>query len=493
MGSGWVSNEGRAGAAPTRWSAPQSAELVRGDDPALAGAALAGSERQLLDAAQRLARRPQGWTALALHLSRLCPPAPRPHHRRIAHAMLQDAARRHDGQVHALRNGDIVLLCRTVAPPPGGPPRAAGLPLDPAALSGTLARLLQADAPDQSPLISVWPLEQAQDALLSYASACLTDGMAAPAAAPDAPAQVGTVGALGSSIAGGEITGLVQRQIGVVVTSSRGRPLAAMQPLYSEVTFPIAALEARLAAGGTAEADPYLFCHLAVRLDARMLALLRREIGTGSPLDAAAPRAFRSRPAPALHVNLTLPGIVSPGFAQFAAAAHAAAASVGIEVALVEACADPTLFARAGRVVREAGMTLVLDGVSHLSLLLSCPATLQPDVMKLDWSPRLLDLRAEERNLIAATLEQQGPDAVVLHHADTEAALRWGLAEGIHRFQGRHVDAMLAAGRMLACPSADGCTLRQCSERAAATEAAGRSLCRNTRLLDAAVADPVCG
>src|ERR1019366_417693 len=113
MVSGWASNEGRSGAAATRPPVLQSAALMRGDDPALAGAALAGSERQLLDAAQRLARRPQGWTALALHLSRLRPPAPRPHHRRIAQAMLQDAARRHDGQVHALRNGDIVLLCRT--------------------------------------------------------------------------------------------------------------------------------------------------------------------------------------------------------------------------------------------------------------------------------------------------------------------------------------------------------------------------------------------
>jgi hypothetical protein len=57
---------------------------------------------------------------------------------------------------------------------------------------------------------------------------------------------------------------------------------------------------------------------------------------------------------------------------------------------------------------------------------------------------------------------------VVLHHAETEAALRWGMAQGLRRFQGRHVDAILAAGRILACPQATGCTVRQCMDRGAA-------------------------
>ena len=141
---------------------------------------------------------------------------------------------------------------------------------------------------------------------------------------------------------------------------------------------------------------------------------------------------------------------------------------MGVEVALLEACGDAVAFAAARRLLAEAGMTLVLDGVSHLALLLARPDALRPDLMKLDWSPVLADLPEVDRQQIAATLDRIGRDRVVLHHADNEAALRWGMAQGIRRFQGLHVDAMLAAGRSQACPRAATCSLRQCFDRAAA-------------------------
>ncbi len=77
-------------------------------------------------------------------------------------------------------------------------------------------------------------------------------------------------------------------------------------------------------------------------------------------------------------------------------------------------------------------------------------------------------------------------DRIVLHRAETEAAVTWGQAQGISRFQGRHVDAMLGAGRILHCPLSRGCTLRQCIERGAAIADVGRSGCGNTALLDGA-------
>jgi hypothetical protein len=78
------------------------------------------------------------------------------------------------------------------------------------------------------------------------------------------------------------------------------------------------------------------------------------------------------------------------------------------------------------------------------------------------------------------------PNRIVLHRAETEAAVTWGQSQGISRFQGRHVDAMLGAGRILHCPISRGCTLRQCIERGAAIADVGRSGCGNTALLDGA-------
>jgi hypothetical protein len=47
------------------------------------------------------------------------------------------------------------------------------------------------------------------------------------------------------------------------------------------------------------------------------------------------------------------------------------------------------------------------------------------------------------------------------------------------------VDAMLAASRLTACASGQGCTLAQCAARAASANPAARRACGNLPLLDA--------
>jgi len=429
-----------------------------------------GPERLLLEAARRAGRSPQGRMALALHLSRLAPPGPRPHHRRIARAILDDTALRHDGQVFALGNGDMVLLCAVA--PQGQAPAARplhGLALsDPAAVSATLAALLRVDLPNPADVATVWPLQESLAGFTAYAAERVAEsGLALAPSAPPAAGlaeQTVVVGAI-AAIAEGPASGdIMQRQVGVLVPAPDRSAHLPLLPIYRELSFSIAALESRLAATGQAVADPFLFRHLAFRLDHRMLALLADAAGTGGPLDiAASPRA-----APPPHINLTLPAILSDDFARLAARCRRCGLAAGIEVALVEACGDAAAFARARGVLADAGLKLVLDGVSYLALLLAQPGALRPDLLKLDWSPVLPDLRTEERLELAAALERIGPDRVVLHHAETEAALRWGMAQGLRRFQGRHVDAILAAGRILGCPQGTGCTVRQCMERAAA-------------------------
>jgi hypothetical protein len=455
-----------------------------------------GPERRLLEALRRAARQPQGRMALVLHLSRLAPPAPRPHHRRIARAIMEDTAERHEGEVFALGNSDLVLLCREASPSrrpptPGSPPRLA--PADPGTLPATLARLLRIDAPDPARATTVWPLETALDELAAYVADRLAESAAAlPLVAPE-PGQAGALGQTGAVNAiariaeGTVITDLLVRQTGVLVSapSADGGSGNSLRPLYREVGFSMAALEARLATGDEAAADPFLFRHLAGRLDHRMLAWLSNAAGAGGGLDIAA----AGRGTPPLHINLTVPAILSDEFTRFALLCRSFGATIGVEVALVEAAADVAAFGRARHVLAEAGLVLVLDGVSHLALTLARPCALRPDLLKLDWSPRLAALPADEYAQVEAAIERIGPQRVVLQHTDREAAVHWGMAHGIRRFQGRHVDAMLAAGRTLFCGHAAGCTLRQCIERSAATGPAGRAGCRFPALLDAVPPD----
>ena len=112
-GFAWVSNEGRAGTAPIGRPAPQSTELASAETTLrCAVGAFPGPERQLLDAASA-ARRPAGtgwrWRCTCRGSVRRRPGR---HHERIARRHPAGAARRREGQLFALRNGDLVLICR---------------------------------------------------------------------------------------------------------------------------------------------------------------------------------------------------------------------------------------------------------------------------------------------------------------------------------------------------------------------------------------------
>jgi hypothetical protein len=415
-----------------------------------ARAAENSTDSLLRHAVQRHLRGGQERVVLALHLSQLLTPGPRPHHRRIARAILDDAAQAHSGQMFPRSNGDLVLIC------------------EPSGVTGlveTLTRLFRVDAPAVDRLLDLWLLPQDADLVQAYAEqpARLHSMPKEPSVAPAA------IAAIESLMVSTPLPDLVHRQTAVEILPT------GLQKLYREVTFSVAALEAGTGAPGPAQADPFLFRHLATRMDARMLDVLSEELAQGSVLAAG----------PALHLNLTLAGILSPAFLSFAAAARRAKLRIGAEISLLEVCADPLGFAAVRMALRAQDCAIVLDAVSHPALLVTTVEALEPDLVKLDWTPRLTSLASRERRTVADAIDRLGPGRIVLHRADTEAALDWGRGHGISRFQGRQIDAMLAAARLSACRHAKHCTLRECIARGAAIGAERRAGCRNTPLLDA--------
>ena len=427
--------------------------------------AVAPGERHLLAAMERLARAPDGWAAVALQLSSLGPPGPRPHHARVARALMQTAAERGDGQVFTIRNGDLVLLCRDS---PGASATA----------SDALRRLFPREGDDQGGVVREWRLPHGSAALLAYAVERIGENQGAGMEeAPPPPA--GIVEAVAAAVAGARPQDLLRRQSAALIDLAGGGARVTMRVLYRELTFSLETLEARLDAPARLGQDTALLLHLGRFLDLRMLRVLRLDAGSGTPLDMAAD------PATALHVNLSLPGALSDEFAALAARCGMAGPPLGVEVSLVEALADPDGWARARARLHAAGVRLVLDGVTHPALLLARPAALGADLLKLEWSPRIAGLPAAEQAELAREVALADPARLILARADSEAAVRWGLAHGLRRFQGHHIDQMLAAHRVLACPQAIACTLRQCTDRAAATGPDGRAGCANLALLDA--------
>lgn len=414
----------------------------------------------LRDAVQRALRgRETGWTILGLHLSRLAPPAPRPHHRRIARAVLDDAASRHRGQLFTMVNGDLVLLF---------PPGDNGI-----GLAATLGTLFAADSPDPGLILSRWSLPLHLKELSAF-----LDALPTIAAAPRKAEQengLAAVTTLYNAVELRRIRELVERQTGVLVAIGGSDRVV---PLYREIRFSLSALEARAAASGHVTSDPFLFRHLTAKLDGAMLSAIVADLKHDRPMIAGV-RGGKTF----LHVNMSLEAILSPSFAILVETAARTEARVAIEIAFLEAFADTESFLRARACIQQAGFSLVLDDVAHHALLVTKPAAFGCDWLKLDWSRQIL----QAGDTIDAALKAIGPTKIILHKADTEDAVRWGIARGIRRFQGRHTDAILAAGRLAVCPAAGACTLRKCIEREHAATPIGRAGCQNHALLDAAV------
>ncbi len=440
---------------------PSLAPAPRGD----AHADYAPGERQLLEAARRASL--PGWAALVIHLGDRA--APRPHHRRVARSLLEDAAQRHGGQVFTLRNGDLVLLCSTAAL--RAPAAARNGQIAGESLPELLTRLLRPDGGEPVAPLTIWLLPEARERLLAYAAERLAEGGLTPL--DQAVAETELPLALTAAAEARLLPDLLQRQTAVLIGGGRVRIL----PLFREITYASAALQAQ-AGGDAVDADPFLLRHFATRLEERVVAALPAEFGRGGALDPAG--------GPPLHLNLAPATVNGPVFAELLAACRARGAGLGVEIALVEAAADPDGFALARAALREAGVPCVIDGVSLLALRLAAPAALAPDLVKIDWAPRLARLTASEARDLQAALAEIGRDRLLLAGADQEEALQWGLTQGFRRFQGRHVDAMLAASRLATCSHASGCTLRQCTERAGAVATAGRLGCLDTALLDGA-------
>ena len=444
---------------------------------------LTGAERLLWEACDRALRQPGNRVALVLHLSRLAPPAPRAHHIRVARVLLQDSAARFGGQVFALRNQDLVLLCGGSAPAKAShaspPPEPA---LTPEMLPRTLAKLFAADVPDPAQLTSLWRLDHDAPSLLSYLSDRAAGSAAEDGAQDGAEAQpdnVLSLTALQGILAKAPLADLMVQQTGMALSPDRGKNLAdRLSPAFRTIELSLAALNLGPLVG-PATSDPFLLRHLASGLDGRLIQLLAEDLAAHGRLTRPSVKAGLP-----IHIDLGLDAILSPGFARLCRQGAARGIRFGACVSLMQACADLDLMEHASRVLKLSGSELVINGVEAGALSLIVPAALRPDLLKLVWSPALLAEQGQAR--AGGMLAGLNPSRTVLQAVDSQLALAWAQAHGISLVQGPFLDQVQAATRMAGCHSSGACSLRQCAARGSALGVPGRAGCGNPALLGCA-------
>jgi hypothetical protein len=154
-------------------------------------------------------------------------------------------------------------------------------------------------------------------------------------------------------------------------------------------------------------------------------------------------------PAGAISLNLRLATLLSPEFLKFDHEFRQQATTpVIIELQLIDIFAELGAYLFIREFVRDRGYLICIDGLHHLHLPLIDRKRLGADMVKVIWSPDLLDVANEQRREeLRLAIKRAGVDRVILCRCDTTEAIRWGQSFGIRLFQGHYIDSRLRAAR----------------------------------------------
>jgi hypothetical protein len=401
-------------------------------------------ESQLLRYVRQLERNYFGWRAVHLHLSCL-----KAHNRRDY--QLRIAAREFDGLLKKLKSelfqigsGDIFFLWH----------EGTFADIDPVVLrlrylfsDDPLANADDENAGDnvelvahpdddrQPPRFCDWfDLEREYESFCLHLDRCLEKlGRRQAAEAGTArrqPLDPARLAQLEGRLAGMDLSGLIRRQMVCALL-----PQTGPQPLFAEVHIALRELADAVVPGVDLTADTWLFQRLAEALDRRLLACLAKQ-------EAGAP-------AVPVSVNLRLATLLSPEFLKFDHEyRRQTSAPVIVELQLIDVFAELGAYLFIREFVRERGYLMCIDGLHYLHLPLIDRKRLGADLVKMIWSPDLLDsLNDAKRQELKAAIKRVGVDRVTLCRCDSVEAIRWGQALGIRLFQGHYIDSRLRAAR----------------------------------------------
>ena len=419
-------------------------------------------ESLLLGAAERIGRIRQGRIAVHVHLSRLRAQNRQDGHVRIALRMLEPMVNAYRGQMFLLTTSDIVFMVKD-----------ANL-TDVENMIYKLRALFSkdpltfADLGDGIDKFCTWyDLSGADyDAFLAMARQATDEARAknwekAQAAVSMLDAKM--LSELLERLARTDISRLIRRQSALKVGDGNSNA----EVIFQEFFVSVSELQKELRSDVSLLSNRWLFQHLSLSLDRRVL----------SALASAELHAW-----PVVYgLNLNLATLKTDTFTEFCQhiAGHA---GLSVEMQILDIMADSRAYFEAHNRLLKMGHQICIDSINELAVQFIDLAQFKADLYKLHWSPEMGD--SEHGEEVIRGLLPVGLDKVVLGRCDSEAAIQWGLSKGIQRFEGRYVDTMIAAYTMAVCDKSAACTLAQCSHRHVVLSGPPRPDCGNLDMLD---------
>jgi hypothetical protein len=349
-----------------------------------------------------------GRNVAVIRLSRLAADRLRPHHLRLARAALEPLAHADRARLFELPSRDLVVIWRGAADVARQTARTAIV-------------LLFADdesfpiAPER--LWEDYILPQDTDLLLSLARGPEEQQAATHVAPATIPLDPASLAAFETQLTHADMARFVRRH-----PVGRLEPGEVFELAWENRCLDIGEIAACLSPHHDLLAEPWLFRRLTRTLDRRMLALL-----------AAQGELSEAKP---FSVRLNIASLLGPEFLRFDTnLPNALRGKVSIDLAPEDILADPSAFLFARDFVRTRGYRLILTGLATALMPMLPARRLGVDLVHLPWS-------AELAATGLTTLQLDAP-RVVLSGANNDAAIRWGIKQGIFLYTGRMVTEAL--------------------------------------------------
>lgn len=183
-----------------------------------------------------------------------------------------------------------------------------------------------------------------------------------------------------------------------------------------------------------------------------------------------------------ISLNLNLSSVFSREFVDFAKNFLNGDRKVIVEIQMMDVFNNVAQYFDALELLHRGGHKLLIDAASPQSLSMLNISRLEPDLVKVFWEPLLeFDTNNEQFKSI---IDSFGRQNVILAKCDNEKAMRWGFSYGITNFQGPYIDNLEIALLKAKCPDAKNCTVQECLKRRRLLSGAFRDECTQKESLE---------
>jgi len=416
---------------------------------------------ELINVMRSVKRRPEGYRAIHLHFSLIDRLHKQPYHRRAVATAFNKLVQTKDGQLFWMSNFDLVFLCKDCSEaemdtaiiaarraiedsPVLREYKDAGrdhelcdwydMTRDMTPFMARVANLKSASETVAPPVTSLQSMvaglrkKQAESAPpaaekpVAVTRPVFTPRNQKTSATAMGPMQLDQ---LERNLIHMEIDRMLAQQTACVIVGA-----APPQPIFVEHYISVAEIKKNLLPDYDMLADKWLFQRLTRTFDRKLM------------------QALPERNLPArqvISININVESIFSADFDKFIdRVRHKNGQPLILEMKLFDVISDIQAYYQARDKLTALGCRISLDAMDIDSLAVMDRELLSVDFLKIIWKKEYGNLRSSPvAQKITSAIETHGKMRIVLCHCDSEEALDFGAAVGIHMFQGFLIDQKL--------------------------------------------------